>query len=93
MSEASFHLISREELRHLAFDLGKSDAEIGQMYNVTANTVNQRRRLMNLMEGTMTAAELAETVRLAEDIKHLPMEAIREIKQIVEKYKPQFKYH
>lgn len=82
-----FNLISREELRHLAYDLGKSDAEIAQMYDVSTNVVNNRRRQMNLIEGQMTSEQLADTVRLAEEIKRLPMEAIEQIKQIVETYR------
>ncbi|MFD1674899.1 hypothetical protein [Alicyclobacillus fodiniaquatilis] len=86
-TQTSFNLISREELRHLAYDLGKSDAEIAQMYNVSTNTVNNRRRQMNLIQGQMTSEQLADTVRMAEAIKHLPMEAIEQIKQIVDTYR------
>ncbi|WP_067617410.1 hypothetical protein [Alicyclobacillus acidiphilus] len=85
----SFALISRETLRHLVQDLGKSDAEIAQMYGVTANTVNQKRRLMNLMNGQMTAEQLREAVQLGEAVKHLPLEGIEEVRQVVARYQDQ----
>jgi hypothetical protein len=85
-SPQSFNLISRDELKRLSWDEGKSDAEIATMYHVTANEVNRKRRQMNLVQGQMTTAELSEVVRLAETVKTLPMEAIQEIKGIVDRY-------
>jgi hypothetical protein len=85
-SPQSFNLISRDELKRLSWDEGKSDAEIATMYHVTANEVNRKRRQMNLVQGQMTTAELADIVRLAEAVKTLPMEAIQEIKGIVGRY-------
>lgn len=82
----AFHLLTRDELSHLVFELGQSDAQIAQTYGVSTNTVNQRRRLMNLMNGQITAGQLADTVRLAEKIKQLPMEAIDQIRDIVHQY-------
>ncbi|WAH38903.1 hypothetical protein [Alicyclobacillus dauci] len=89
---STFSLIPREELRHLIYDLGKSDAEIAQLYRVSTNVVNQRRRLMNLMDGQMTAEQLANRVRLAEEIKHLPPEAVEQIQEIVLQYRGNVAY-
>lgn len=86
LPQTDFHLLSREQLRHLVFDLGKTDAEIAQMFGISTNTVHHRRRQMNLLEGQMTSEELAEVVRLAEQVKHLPKEAVAEVRAIVERY-------
>jgi hypothetical protein len=83
----SFDLISRDELKRLAWDEGLSDAEIAAMYGVTANKVNEKRRKMNLIHGQVTTEQLSEIVRLAESIKTLPLEAIAEIRAIVDRYK------
>ncbi len=83
---ASFDLISREELKRLAWDEGHSDAEIATMYGVTANKVHEKRRKMNLVHGQITSEQLSEIVRLAETIKSLPLEAIEEIKDVVRRY-------
>jgi transposase-like protein len=85
-SPQSFHLISREQLRKMAVDEGKTDAEIAAEFGVTANEVNRKRRQMNLVAGQMSSYDLAEAVRLAEAVKRLPVEAISEIKAVVEKY-------
>lgn len=85
-STQSFALINRETLRHLAHDLGKTDAEIAQMYGVTANTVNQKRRMMNLVDGQLTAEQLRDVVQLAEAVKHLPIEGVDEVRGVVERY-------
>src|SRR5579875_2572679 len=82
----AFNLISREELKRLAWDEGKSDAEIASLYHVTTNQVNHKRRQMNLIQGEVSAEQLSEIVRLAETVKTLPMEAIQEIKTIVDRY-------
>jgi hypothetical protein len=82
-----FDLISRDELKRLAWDEGLSDADIAAMYGVTANKVNEKRRKMNLVHGQITAEQLSEIVRLAESIKTLPPEAIDEIRAVVDRYK------
>jgi hypothetical protein len=46
----AFHLISREELKRLSWEEGKSDVEIASLYNVTPNQVNHKRRQMNLIQ-------------------------------------------
>jgi hypothetical protein len=50
----AFKLISREELKRLSWDEGKSDAEIASLYNVTVNQVNHKRHQMNLVQGRGT---------------------------------------
>ncbi|GMA60512.1 hypothetical protein NZD89_12905 [Alicyclobacillus fastidiosus] len=87
MFQTDFQLLSREQLRHLVADLGKSDAEIAQMFGVSSNTVHNRRRQMNLLAGQMTSEELAEAVQLAEQVKRLPREAIAEVRSIVQQYR------
>ncbi|CAM3848020.1 hypothetical protein [Alicyclobacillus pomorum] len=83
---APFDLISREELKRLAWDEGHSDADIATMYGVTANKVHEKRRKMNLIHGQITSEQLSEIVRLAETIKSLPLEAIEEIQDVVRRY-------
>ena len=85
-NKQSFHLISREQLRKLAVDEGKSDAQIAGMYGVTANEVNRKRRQMNLVAGQLSSQDLAEAVRLGETVKKLPPEAINEIRNVVARY-------
>lgn len=81
-----FSLISRDDLQRLSWEEKLSDAEIASLYHVTANEVNRKRRQMNLMQGQITSEQLSEVVRLAENIKRLPMEAIEEIRAVVDKY-------
>ncbi|MBX5436606.1 MAG: hypothetical protein IRZ33_05240 [Alicyclobacillaceae bacterium] len=87
-STTAFDLISREQLKRLAWDEGRSDAEIAQMFGVSTNKVYEKRRQMNLVQGAVSAAQLNEIVRLAEAIKTLPLEAIEEIRAVVERYRP-----
>lgn len=87
MSPQAFHLISRNELKRYV-DAGMTDAEIARMYNVSTNQVNQKRRLMNLVPGQVTSEQFAEVVRLAEAVKSLPLEAIDEVRNIVNRYQP-----
>lgn len=83
----SFDLISRDELQRLCWEQGLSDAEIATRYGVTANRVNEKRRKMNLVQGQITTEQLSDIVRLAESIKTLPMEAIDEVRGIVDRYR------
>lgn len=82
----SFNLISRDELKRLAWDEGLTDAEIARMYDVSTNQVNHKRRQMNLIQGEISTEQLSEIVRLAERVKTLPLEAIEEVRQIVRRY-------
>jgi hypothetical protein len=86
MSTQSFNLISRDELQRLAWDEHLSDAQIARMYNVSTNQVNHKRHQMNLVQGQITTEQLSDIVRLAERVKSLPMEAINEIRSIVDQY-------
>jgi len=81
-----FNLISREELKRLVWDDGMTDAQVATLYNVSTNQVHEKRRKMNLIHGQITTPQLTEIVRLAETIKTLPLEAIEEIRQVVERY-------
>ncbi|MCL6516663.1 hypothetical protein [Alicyclobacillus sp.] len=82
-----FPLISREELRRLSWEQGLSDAEIAQIYGVTANEVNRKRRQMNLVEGALTSDQWSEVVRTAEMVKSLPWEAVQEVRQVIDRYR------
>jgi hypothetical protein len=82
----SFNLISRDELKRLAWDEHLSDAEIARMYNVSTNQVNHKRRQMNLIQGEISTEQLSDIVRLAERVKSLPLAAINEIRAIVDQY-------
>lgn len=86
MTTQNFSLISRQELMHLAWDQGLSDVQIAQMYGVTANQVHEKRRRMNLIHGQVTSEQLQRIVGMTERIKTLPMEAINEIEEIVNRY-------
>lgn len=90
MTEKPFSLITREELKSMV-DAGMTDAQIAVQYGVTANEVNHKRRLMNLLQGQLSAAELAEAVHIAEAVKHLPWKGIEEVKSVVKKYSSQQK--
>ncbi len=86
MTSSNFSLISRQELMDLCWNQGLSDVQIAQMYNVTANQVHEKRRLMNLIHGQVTAEQLQRIVSMTERIKGLPLEAITEIEAIVNRY-------
>lgn len=82
----NFNLISRQELMDLSWTQGLSDVQIAQMYGVTANQVHEKRRRMNLIHGQVTSEQLQRIVGMTERIKSLPLEAISEIEQIVNRY-------
>ncbi|MCL6597913.1 MAG: hypothetical protein K6T81_04165 [Alicyclobacillus macrosporangiidus] len=82
-----FPLISREELRRLCWEEGRTDVEIAQMFGVTANEVNRKRRQMNLVQGALTSSQWSEVVRTAEMVKSLPWEAVQEVRRIVDQYR------
>lgn len=84
--QTPFNLISREELQRLVWEQGMTDAQIANMYGISSNQVHEKRRKMNLIHGQITSEQLTEIVHLAESIKSLPLEAINEIRQIVERY-------
>lgn len=82
----AFDLISREELKRLCWDEGRTDAEIAQMFRISSNQVHRKRVQMNLVHGGMTSEQLADVVRLSETIKSLPPQAISEIQEVVNRY-------
>jgi hypothetical protein len=86
MNVNNFNLISRQELMDLSWNQGLSDVQIAQMYGVTANQVHEKRRRMNLVHGQVTSEQLQRIVGMTERIKTLPLEAINEIEQIVNRY-------
>lgn len=86
MRNANFDLISRNELLELCSNQGLTDAEIAQLYGVTANKVNEKRRKMNLVAGQLSSEQMKQIVLMAERIKTLPLDAIEEIQSIVERY-------
>lgn len=87
-TQKSFSLLSREEIKQ-CIDNGMTDAQMARIYGVSTNQVYARRRQMNLVAGKMTSDQLADVVRLAESIKTLPLEAIQEIREIVDRYRGQ----
>lgn len=70
----------------LVWNQGLTDAQIAEQFGVTANQVYEKRKRMNLVHGRVSAQQLQEIVGLAERIKTLPLEAISEIQQIVNRY-------
>ncbi|QSO50467.1 hypothetical protein JZ785_16200 [Alicyclobacillus curvatus] len=86
MNVNNFNLISRQDLMDLSWNQGLSDVQIAQMYGVTANQVHEKRRRMNLVRGQVTSEQLQRIVGMTERIKTLPLEAINEIEQIVNRY-------
>ncbi|QSO48050.1 hypothetical protein [Alicyclobacillus mengziensis] len=86
MNVNNFNLISRQDLMDLSWNQGLSDVQIAQLYGVTANQVHEKRRRMNLIHGQVTSAQLQRIVGMTERIKTLPLEAINEIEQIVNRY-------
>lgn len=62
-----FPLISREELRRLSWEEGRTDAEIAQMFGVTVNVVNRKRLQMNLVQDALTSSQWSEVVRTIVD--------------------------
>lgn len=86
MNVNNFNLISRQELMNLSWNQGLSDVQIAQLYGVTANQVHEKRRRMNLIHGQVTSEQLQRIVGMTERIKTLPLEAINEIEQIVNRY-------
>ena len=86
MNVNNFNLISRQELMDLSWNQGLSDVQIAQLYGVTANQVHEKRRRMNLIHGQVTSEQLQRIVGMTERIKTLPLEAINEIEQIVNRY-------
>lgn len=87
VSSKPFNLLTREELRHLNWDLNMSDADIATMYGVSSVQVHERRKKMNLVHGQITSEQMSDIVRMAEFIKELPLEAIEEIRSIVDRYR------
>ncbi len=86
MNVNNFNLISRQDLMDLSWNQGLSDVQIAQLYGVTANQVHEKRRRMNLIHGQVTSEQLQRIVGMTERIKTLPLEAINEIEQIVNRY-------
>lgn len=82
----TFSLISRDELLDLAWNQGLTDAQIAQMYGVTANQVHAKRKMMNLVHGQVTASDMQRIVSLTERIRSLPLEAIDEIQSVVDRF-------
>jgi Zn-dependent peptidase ImmA (M78 family) len=90
-STKSFPLLSREEIKQFV-DQGMTDSDIAHHFGISSNQVHMRRKQMNLIVGQMTSSQLAEAVRLAETIKSLPLEAIQEIRGIVDHYQSRAPY-
>ncbi|MCL6637815.1 MAG: helix-turn-helix domain-containing protein, partial [Alicyclobacillus sp.] len=80
-----FDWLPREELRRLCWEEGLTDAEIARMFGVSTNTVYHKRKRMNLLQGALTADQLADMVRVAEQVKTLPWDTFLQVKEIVER--------
>ncbi|MCY0888836.1 MAG: hypothetical protein OWQ59_10310 [Alicyclobacillaceae bacterium] len=81
-----FPLLSREGLEKLCREQQLTDAKIAELFGVTANEVYARRKQMNLLDGQMSSEEYAQAVRIGEQVKHLPFEAVQKVQEIVEQH-------
>jgi len=85
-SQVPFPLLSREALEKLCREQQLTDAKIAELFGVTANEVYARRKQMNLLDGQISSEQYAQAVRIGEQVKHLPFEAVQKVQEIVEQH-------